>query len=216
MKFGRIFVVCFAALLCLAGCNSKKSAKNSESSTTDTTAASTPGYELDLNCVFDSIQKPTEAFHYSYHKADPNNPVEQEADVTPQSIDGSSTNSSGTHPVHGVRSDQQSWQTAYSGLMGVSGMSSTIALVRNSSAVQKEGNEQINGYQTVKYSVDTARANSAEKWLYKSTLGDGGYEKGTWWVNDKGCPVKLSLDTEAHHRNGGVDKTHYEIAMVKK
>ena len=95
-------------------------------------------------------------------------------------------------------------------------MSSTIALVRNGSAIQKEGREQVNGYQTVKYSVDTSRADSVEQGLYRSTLGDGGFERGTWWVNVKGCPVKLSLDSEMHLRNGGVDKTHYEIAMVKK
>lgn len=216
MKSVRIGFVSIVALLCLAGCTSKKSARNSESNSTDTKAASTPGYDIDLNCVFDSIQKPTEAFHFSYHKADPDNPVEEDADITPQTIDGSFKNSGGSHPLHGVRSDQQSWQTAYSGLMGVSGMSSTIALVRNGSAVQKEGNEQVNGYQTVKYSVDTSRADSAEQALYKSTLGDGGFEKGTWWVNAQGCPVKLSLDSEMHLRNGSVDKTHYDISMVKK
>ena len=216
MTSGRVWVVCIVALLSIAGCTSKRSTKESESNATETKAANTPGYNLDLNCVFDSIQKPTEAFHFSYHKTDPDNPVEEDADITPQTIDGSFKNASGSQPLHGVRSDQQSWQTAYSGLMGVSGMSSTIALVRNGSAVQKEGNEQVNGYQTMKYSVDTSRADSVEQGLYKSTLGDGGFEKGTWWVNAQGCPVKLSLDSEMHLRNGSVSKTHYEIAMVKK
>lgn len=218
MNFGRIWILCTAILCCFVGCTSNKSASNSESHETGAKnqAASAPNYNLDLNCVFDSIQKPTEAFHYSYHKTDPDNPVEEDADVTPQTIDGSFKNNSGTHPIHGVRTDQQSWQMAYSGLMGVSGMSSTIALVRNGSAVQKEGNEQVNGYQTVKYSVDTSRADSVEQSLYKSTLGDGGFEKGTWWVNAQGCPVKLSLDTETHLNNGNVQKTHYEIAMVKR
>jgi hypothetical protein len=217
MNFGRIWVLSIVMMFCLVGCTSKKSAGNSETSgTAKNQAASATGYDLDLNCVFDSIQKPTEAFHYSYHKTDPDNPVEEDADVTPQTIDGSFKNNSGTHPIHGVRSDQQSWQMAYSGLMGVSGMSSTIALVRNGSAVQKEGSEQVNGYQTVKYSVDTSRGDSVEQSLYKSTLGDGGFEKGTWWVNAQGCPVKLSLDTEMRLNNGNIQKIHYEIAMVKK
>lgn len=216
MNFGRTWVPGIVVLICFAGCTSKKSAKESSGEKTTSQAASTPGYNIDLNCVFDSIQKPTEAFHFSYHKTDPDNPVEEDADITPQTIDGSFKNNSGTHPLHGVRSDQQSWQTAYSGLMGVSGMSSTIAVVRNGAAVQKEGNEQVNGYQTVKYSVDTSRGDAAEQGLYRSTLGAGGFEKGTWWVNAQGCPVKLSLDQEMHLNDGKVDKTHYEIVMVKK
>lgn len=218
MNFDRTWVYAIAILLCLAGCTSKKSAKNSESgdSGAKNQKASAPGYDIDLNCVFDTIQKPTEAFHFSYHKTDPDNPVDEDADITPQTIDGSFKNSSGTHLLHGVRSDQQSWQTAYSGLMGVSGMSSAVALVRNGSATQKEGSEQVNGYQTVKYSVDTTRADSVEQALYKSTLGEGGYEKGIWWVNAQGCPVKLSLDSEMHVSNGNVQKIHYEIAMMKK
>ncbi len=216
MKLDRIGVIGLAALVCLLACTSKKSAKDSGSSSRDSSAAKTAGYNIDLNCVFESIQKPTEAFHFSYQKSNPDNPVEEDADITPQTIDGSFKNAGGSHPLHGVRSDQQSWQTAYSGLMGVSGMSSTIALVRNGSAIKKEGSEQVNGYQTVKYSVDTSRADSVEQGLYRSTLGEGGFERGTWWVNAQGCPVKLSLDSEMHLQNGTVDKTHYEIAMVKK
>ena len=170
---------------------------------------------IDLNCVADHIQNPTESFHYSY-KHDGPNFVDEEADITPQTIDGSFKNNSISRPVHGVRSDPVSWQGAWTSLMGIAGMSSTIALVRNSSSTVRGGTSNVNGYDALQYSVDTTRASDAEIDLYRSTLGPGGFEKGTVWVNSQGCPVKLSLDTEMHLNNGSVDKEHYEEAMVKK
>jgi len=78
--------------------------------------------------------------------------------------------------------------------MGISGMSSTIALVNHSSAMVCESTGKMNGYDAAQYSIDASRGNVAEAGLYKITLGDGGFEKGTAWVNAKGCPVQLSLD----------------------
>ena len=74
----------------------------------------------------------------------------------------------------------------------------------------------MNGYDTIRYSIDTARGDAAEAGLYRATLGAGGFEKGMAWVTAQGCPVKLSLDSEMHLNNGTVDTVHYEIAMVKK
>lgn len=181
--------------------------------TSQAASAADPG--LDMNCVVDHIQNPAESFHYSYKKTG-DNLVDEEADITPQTIDGSFTNNSGTRPVHGVRTDPGGWQMAWSGLMGISGMSSTIALVRNSSAMQRVGPDNVNGYDVTKYSVDTTQVSGVEAGLYKATLGDGGFEKGTIWVGPQGCPVEISLDTEMHLKNGDVDKVHYEESMTKK
>jgi hypothetical protein len=178
-------------------------------------AQNTTDPRIDLNCIFDHLQNPTESFHYSY-KHDGPNFVDEEADITPQTIDGSFKNNSISRAVHGVRSDQNSWQSAMAGMMGIAGMSSTIALVRNSSSTVREGTGKVNGYDAIEYSVDTTRATDAEIGLYRSTLGPGGFEKGTVWVTSQGCPVKLSLDSEMHLNNGSVDKEHYEEEMVKK
>lgn len=219
--FLRCGLVAAAALAMLAawGCRSGPASKKEESSGAEQKSAATaqqgadPG--IDLNCVADHIQNPPEAFHYSYKK-DSSNPVHEEADITPQTIDGAFSNNSGSHPIHGVRSDSQSWQGAWSGLMGIAGMSSAIAIVRNSSAMVREGAEQVNGYDTIKYSIDTARATAAEQGLYRSVLGEGGFEKGAAWVTAQGCPVKLSMDSELHSRDGSVEKIHYEEAMIRK
>jgi len=100
--------------------------------------------------------------------------------------------------------------------MGISGMSSAVALVHSGSAIVREGTEKMNGYDAIRYSIDTARGTGPEQGLYKSTLGDGGFEKGMVWVTSQGCPVKMSLDSEVHANNGSVEKIHYEEAMVKK
>ncbi len=206
-------------LLAVYGCGSRPSQRKAEENASPQNSASPAsgpsGPNLDLNCVIDHIQNPPEAFHYSYKK-DGSNPVNQQADVTPQTIDGTILIAGNPREFHGVRTDQQSWQTAWSNLMGIAGMSSTIALVNHSSAMVREGAENVNGYDTTRFSIDTARGSAAEAGLYRSTLGDGGFEKGTVWVTSQGCPAKLSLDSEMHLRDGSVDKIHYEIEMIKK
>lgn len=219
-RFPKRTLVAALALLTAFGCSARpKSRRGEQSSGSETKApatarnASDPG--IDLNCVFDRIQNPPEAFHYSYRK-DSSNPVREEAEITPQTIDGSFTNGSATRSLHGVRSDRESWQGAWSGLMGISGMSSAIALVHSGSALAREGTEKVNGYDTIKYAIDTARGDSAEQGLYRSVLGAGGFEKGAAWVTAQGCPVKLIMDSELHSNNGSVEKIHYEEAMVRK
>ncbi|HXJ04676.1 MAG TPA: hypothetical protein VNH65_06240 [Candidatus Acidoferrum sp.] len=206
-------------LFAAAACNSKPSLKRTQEKSAEQNSSSRAqnftNPDIDLNCVMDHIQNPTEAFHYSYKKDGPNF-VDNEADITPQTIDGSFKNNSISSPVHGVRSDKDSWQTAWSGLMGIAGMSSTVALVNHSSAMVREGSEKMNGYDAIRYSIDTARASGAESTLYQSTLGPGGFEKGTAWVTSQGCPVKFSLDSEMHLHDGSVDKIHYEVEMIKK
>ncbi len=213
-----VWALAGSALLCTIGCKlpSSSTERHKEKSASSTAPRNGGDFDLNLNCVIDSIQNPTESFHYSYKKDDPDNPVAQQADITPNTIDGTATNSGGTRTFKGVKSDRESWQSAWTNLMGISGMSSTIATVNHSSAMVRGSKGQINGYEAVQYSIDTSQGNAAELGLYKVTLGDGGFEKGTAWVNAKGCPVSLSLDSEMHLNNGTVSRQHYEIQMIKK
>ncbi|MBZ5526488.1 MAG: hypothetical protein LAN71_01100 [Acidobacteriia bacterium] len=201
-------------LLAASACNFGPSPKQAEQKAASNAGNATdPG--IDLNCIMDRIQNPPEAFHYSY-KHDGSNSVDEEADITPQTIDGTFKNNDVSRSFHGDRSDQPSWQGAGMSLMGISGMSSTMALVRNSSATVREGAEKVNGYDAIRYSVDTARASGGESSLYSNTLGPGGFEKGGIWVTSQGCPVRISIDSEMHLKDGSVHKDHYEEAMVKK
>jgi hypothetical protein len=176
-------------------------------------AKNSAGPDIDLNCVVDHIQNPPESFHYSF-KAESDNPWEEQADVTPQQIDGSFSNSSLPTPqqFHGTPREVSS------NLMAIGRMASLFATVRNTSAVVNEGAEKgVNGYSTVKYSIDTARGNATEQALYKSILGPHGFETGSVWVTSQGCPVRIVLDEELHAKDGSLaGKAHYEEAMIKK
>jgi hypothetical protein len=210
-------IVVVSAVLSLLAC------KSAPSKTLDQTTQSeqksvgmvnaNAGLDIDLNCVINHIQNPPESFHYTF-KVDSDNPWEEEADVTPQMIDGRFKNNSSpdTQQFHGAPREVSS------NLMAIGRMASLFATVRSTSAVVNEGAEKdVNSYNTVKYSIDTARGNATEQALYKSILGPGGSEKGTVWVTSQGCPVRIVLDEELHSKDGSlVGKVHYEEAMSKK
>jgi hypothetical protein len=214
-----------AALLLAPACNSSSNPKGSVEKVTEqgstkavknvaaVGASTDPG--IDLNCVYDHLQNPPESFHYLYDKTGSNH-VHQEADVSPQAISGFRLQFDGSQqPLQATRSDQQSWQSALAGLTGISGMSSTVAIINHNSAMQRETDGgQVNGYDTIHYSIDTARFSATERQML---LSPGEFEKGDAWVTSAGCPVKLELDSELHKRDGSfIEKLHYEEAMVKK
>lgn len=209
--------VAVLAFVALSGCNSVPSktvdARPESQQKPVATARSNAGPDIDLNCVINHIQNPPESFHYAF-KAESDNPWKEEADVSPERIDGSFSNNSLPTPqqFHGTPRETSS------NLMAVGRMASLFATVRNTSAVVNEGPEKdVNRYDTVKYSIDTARGTATEQALYKSILGPGGAEKGTVWVISEGCPVRIILDEELHAKDGSLlGKTHYEEAMVKK
>ncbi len=215
----RAWVILVMALISALGCNSNSAPSKTVDSGSESpqkraeTAKNSAGPDIDLNCVINHIQNPPESFHYAF-KAESDNPWEEEADVTPQRIDGSFSNNSATtaQPFHGTPRE------AASNLMAIGRMASLFATVRNTSAVVNGGPEDgVNGYKTVKYSIDTARGTATEQALYKSILGPGGAEIGTVWVTSEGCPVRIVLDEELHAKDGSLlGKAHYEEAMIKK
>jgi hypothetical protein len=210
-------VVAALAFITMLGCNSAppKTLDLASGSAQKSVGAARDSADpnIDLNCVVDHIQNPPESFHYAF-KAESDNPWEEQAEVTPQQIDGSFSNSSLPTPqqFHGTPREVSS------NLMAIGRMASLFATVRNTSAVVNEGAEKgVNGYNTVKYSIDTARGNATEEALYKSILGPGGSEKGSVWVTSQGCPVRIALNEELHAKDGSLaGKAHYEEAMIKK
>jgi hypothetical protein len=209
-----IYPVAGFVLLAVA-CNSRHSRRESEERpAAQAVNANDPGF--DLNCIIDRIQNPPEAFHYSYKKDTADDQLDEEADLNPQTMDGTAKDKYGSRTFHGVHSDPANWQAAWQNLTAIAGASSAFALVHSSSATVREGSEKMNGYDTIRYSIDTARGSAVENGLYRATLGAGGFEKGTIWVTSQGCPVKFSLDSELHLNNGNVEKIHYEEEMIRK
>lgn len=208
--------------LMLTACTSSKSPAAKPATAPQASGSQTStGPDLDLNCVIDHIQNPPESFHYSYKKdTSEGAKVDQEADITPQTIDGFRMQPDGTpQPIHGVHSDSSSWQMAWVGLTGIAGMAGTVATFNHSSAMQREADGgSVNGYDTVHFSIDTARWDeTTRQMLGNFALGPGGFDKGDVWVTSAGCPVKLVLDDEMHKKDGSLlEKVHYEVTMVKK
>jgi hypothetical protein len=209
----------------LIACNSKTgsnpsagsaaSAGPAEHTARNPATGSDPG--IDLNCVLSRLREPREAFHYVYKKdAGASDHVDQEADVTPQTVDGFRLQPDGSKkPLHAEHSDSQSWQAALAGLTGISGMAGTLAVVNHNSAMKRESDGvPLNGYDTIHYSIDTARFDATER---KMLLDPGDSEKGDAWVTSEGCPVKIVLDSELHNKDGSlIEKIHYEESMAKK
>lgn len=213
-----ISAVLTVTLLSALACNSASSKSSAETTLRDTQQKALPptngtGPGIDLNCVMNHLQNPPESFHYSFQD-DSSNRWQEEATVTPQMITGSFMNNSLPKPQEFHGTPHEVW----SNLMAIGRMASLLALVRNTSAVVNMGADKgVNGYDTIKYSIDTGRANQTEQALYTDVLGKDGFAKGTVWVIAQGCPVQLALDEELHSKDGSlVGKAHYEEAMVKR
>jgi len=204
------------AFLAASACNSGPSTTKAQAGKT-AAAPQNPPPMIDLNCIIDRLRNPTEAFHYSYSRNSQSFSVTQDADVTPTTLDGTinSIRDGQKNPpqqVHAVRSDNDGWQREIGNLSIGFGMPSSLMMANNmSSELVREGTENVNGYDAVKYSVDTARLDATNRGLLGTTS-----EKGTVWVIGPGCPVKIVMDTEAKDSNGTVRKEHYEEALTKK
>ena len=200
------------ALLITCACNSNSSAKSSSDAADSLDMASA------VMCVGDRVNSPAEAFHYSYKYLDSTGMVRNdEADVTPQSMDISVQDRSGTHKYHGIRSDEGSWNSAVSDLghLGFTAMTGRLVPLQGTSAIAQQGSESVNGYSTTKYAIDTDNASSADKKKIQTLLGNGSFEKGTAWIAADGCAAKLVLD-EGIWRDGSINKDRFEIARIKK
>ena len=217
-RFNRSFGLLVAAcsLLAAGGCNSTPASKAAQDHVA--TASSNGAAHISVMCIGDLINNPPSPFHYSYKYADASGSVVKEADITPQTMDITITNSAGSHSYHGVHSDEVSWNSAVLDLSGLNltKMSATLNSLNDSSAVTLEKTETVNGYQTTKYAIDTTSASSPDKQRFETLFGKGSFEKGTVWVTTDGCAVQLVLDEGLWQSDGSIKKDHYEIARIKK
>jgi hypothetical protein len=205
------------ALITASACNSSPASSGSREAV-GTAASTDTGTHIDVMCIGDRINNPPESFHYSYVYSDASSSVDKEADVTAQAIDITIKDKSGSHSYHGMRSDETSWDRAVLDLSGlnITAMSSRLHALNGSSAIVHQGTEQLNGYDTTKYAIDTVGARSSDREKFETLFGKGSFEKGTAWMGTDGCAVKLVLDEGISQANGGVNKAHYEMARTKK
>jgi len=199
------------ALVVASACNSSSVSKGAAA------AADGPGSHIDVLCMGDRISNPPESFHYSYKYSDMAGSAQKDADITPQVMDITIKDKSGSHSFHGVHSNEASWNSAVVDLsnLNMTAMSSRLDSLNNTSAIVRQGSEPMNGYDTTKYSIDTGNASSSDRQQFETLFGKGSFEKGTAWVPADGCIAKIVLD-EAVQINGSLKNAHYEIERIKK
>src|SRR5579859_2077478 len=200
------------ALLVASGCTS-----GAKSGGADTQDANGAGAHINVGCMLDHVEKPSEAFHYSYKYASTSTWANYEADVTPTSIDGITKDPMGSRPVHAARSDSDGWDGAVLALSSLTftALTGRLAGLDGTSAIASQGVEQVNGYSATKYAIDTAHANASDQKTIETLFGPGSYDKGTVWMGQDGCAVKVMLD-EGWPIDNRIEKRHYEIARIKK
>jgi len=199
------------ALVVTSACNSDSTSKTAAAS------GNGAGSHIDVLFIGDRINDPPESFHYSYKYSDMSGSTQKDADITPQVMDITIKDKSGSHSFHGVHSNEASWSSAVVDLsnLNMTAMSSRLNSLDNTSAIVRQSSEPMNGYDATKYSIDTASASSSDKKKFEFLFGAGSFEKGTAWVAADGCAVKLVLD-EAVQINGSLKNAHYEIQRIKK
>ena len=138
LVFALSAMVTLMSLLACTSTSPKVSTQKTVGHSASAQVTDDPG--INLNCVYDRLQNPPEPFHYVYKKTTSDGPkVDQEADLTPQTIDGFRGQPDGSQQtIHAARSDSQSWQSALAGLTGISGMSGTVSTFNHNSAMQRE------------------------------------------------------------------------------
>ena len=209
-----LFSAIFFVLIAFSACTSKSDSKTREQRAATSESA---GSHVDLMCIAERINNPPEPFHYSYKYNDASTSVSKEADITPQTMEITIKDQSGSHAFHGVRSDEVSWNSAVLDLsgLGLSAMMSRFDALNGTSAIVRQASESMNGYDSTRYAIDTNSASAADQRTFAALFGTGAFEKGTVWVPADGCAVKLVLD-ERMSFGGKLKDAHYELARIHK
>lgn len=210
------------ALLQIAGCDSGSpgadrkadisGARDRGGTNASLSDAPLPGL---TECYADRLLNAPSPFHLSWKLDDVEGHSDWEADVTANTIEGAWTSSAGRRKIHGIRSDLSSWRSAFAAFP-LGAEAGHFRLLANSGAMTPAGRENVNGYATIKYVVDTSHVPAADAAVLKATLGEHGYIVGTAWADDSGCVVKFLLDEAWEAGNGTVDKTHLDVGMSKQ
>jgi hypothetical protein len=110
---------------------------------------------------------------------------------------------------HFVRSDNSGWTMgANSVVLGAT----PWQLFINKPIVTEVGTDNISGYATLKYAVDTTHQSEMDKaaLLAAGRLKDYNIVGDAWVMKEKNCILQYSIDFEQDEPSGKISKTHYE------
>jgi hypothetical protein len=116
---------------------------------------------------------------------------------------------------HYNRSDESGWRIASTSLaMG----GTPWNLFVSKPTVSRVGTENVSGYDTIKYAVDTTHDSQTDKaaLLMAESLKDYNITGTAWVLKDANCVLQYNIDFEQDGKDGKVSKTHYEGSVTKK
>lgn len=115
---------------------------------------------------------------------------------------------------HYTRSDDVGWR---GGVNRVAQGGTPWGLFIYKPPVSRVGTENINGYDTIKYAVDTTHQSEIDKSAgMLRQLKDYNITGTAWVLKDANCVVQYNIDDEQVSTDGKVSKTHYEGTVAKK
>jgi len=217
-----IWIAMGAALAMASGCN-RGSQSKAEGSSANSGAMVQPNKFNPTSasvCLQQMMKNPSGPFHVSFSERSSDRDASSvEADVTPAAID---------YTKHEISAGQTSTDTKHLARAQVSELDIDFGLmepvpwhgelVAAQDAAKSAGTESVNGYNTMKYSIDTANEPAAQKATFLSLLAVKDYKiVGSAWVaRDSGCLVKYFIDLEQDGKDGSVKRTHFEGNVTKR
>lgn len=218
-----LLVAAAASLAIGSGCNlASRAGAGKDSSTSDNMSQANAKFNPTgaSVCLQQMIKNPTGPFHLSFmERSSDRDASSVEADVTPAAID---------FTKHETMAGQTSTTTKHLARAQVSEMDIDFGvmgpvpwhgeLVAAQDATKPADAERVNGYNTMKYAIDTANEPAAQKAAFLALMAVKDYKiAGSAWVaTDNGCLVKYAIVLEQDGKDGNVKRTHFEGNVTKK
>jgi hypothetical protein len=115
---------------------------------------------------------------------------------------------------HVSRSDQVGWR---GGVVSIAQGGTPWGLFIYKPTVTRVGDENVNGYATTKYTVDTTHESEAEKSAgFLRHLKDYNITGTAWVLKEANCILNYDINDEQVGTDGNVKKTHFEGTVTKK
>lgn len=171
-------------------------------------------------CLQQMIKNPPGPFHVSFaERSSGQDASTVEADVTPASIDytkrDTSAGQTSTDTKHLARAQVTEMEVDFDLMKPVPWHGELVAA---QDAAKSAGAGSVNGYNAIKYSIDTANEPEAQKATFLSLMAVKDYKiVGSAWVtSDTGCLVKYAIDLEQDGKDGNIKRTHFEGNVTKR
>ena len=229
-------VMALLVVLALAACNSGKQVKQEETKETAPKAPASNGVIGADYCLETFMKKQNTLpgpVHFSYKVSGSNKEVKSWAgDITATTADFSMFTETPSNPdlaqnsaykihdgladftntFHYDRSQDHDWQMAPT--MPVQSATPWGEFI-NKPPINQVGPETVNGFETIKYSVDNSKQDLMERVGF-SGMKDYNLNGTVWVTKDSGCILQWAMDAQTTHKDGTISKVHYEGTVTKK